>query len=131
MNNLLKISANELNISVVPFILLIILTLFAEICAIMSMCFSGIIIGKRFNTKKTLKSIFFIATFYIVSIILMLIIAIIVFACIGNLNELFANTISGKNLLILLTIAIISYIIFSIVFYFVSKWQFEKGVNVD
>lgn len=131
LKNLLEISANGLNVSTTLFITLIILTIFVEICAIMSMCFSGIIIGKRFNTKKTWKSILFIAIFYFASIILLLLIALIFFACMGNVNALFANKISGKNLTYLFTIAIITYFIIAIIFYFVSKWQFEKGVNVD
>lgn len=128
---LLETSANGLNISTTMFISLVILTIFAEICAIMSMCFSGIIIGKRFNTKKTLKSILFIAVFYIASIILMLTIAIITFAFMHSVNALFGNSISGKYLSTLFIIAIITYIFLAIFFYFVSKWQFQKGVNVD
>lgn len=127
----LETSASGLNISTALFLTMVILTLFAEICAIMSMCFAGIIIGKRFNTKKTWKSILFIAGFYLASIILMLIFAIITFACMGNVNALFGNNISGKYLTSLFIIATITYLVLAVVFYFVSKWQFEKGVNVD
>ena len=120
-----------LNISPTLFIFLIVFAFFAEICAITSMAFSSIIIGKRFNTKKNLKALLFTFGFYFATVIVTLIIACIVFACMGNLSLLLGNNITGSMMIALLIIAIAMYIIYAVAFYFVSLWQFKKGVNVD
>ena len=127
----LDYSLSGLGISPALFITLVVITLFTQICAIMSMCFAGTIIGKRFNTKKNLKSLLFVVLFYFASIICTLLIAILVFACMNNLSSLFSNALTGQMLITLLIIAIVLYLIYSIIFYFISKTQFEKGVNVD
>lgn len=127
----LNTSTSGLKISTGLFLSLIVLAFSAEICAIMSMCFSGIIIGKRYNTKKNLLSFVYIVAFYFASVILMLIVAAIVFACNGNISALTNNHLSGNSLISIFIVAIVTYLILSVAFYFVSKWQFEKGVNVE
>lgn len=131
LKQLLSASTVELNISTGMFLTLIVITFFAEICAIMSMCFSGIIIGKRFNTKKNMIATFVTIGFYIASVIFMLIIATIVFACMGNAGALWSNNISGSSLTTIFIVAIVTYLVLAVGFYFVSIWQFKKGVNVD
>ena len=124
-------SLNDLQLSPALFIILIVAIFFVEICAIISMCFAGIIIGKQFNNNKNIKSLLIISGFYLSSIIITFILAIVLFAIMGQLSSLFNNAISGSNILAILILGLVLYIAFTIIFYFVSKKQFEKGVNVD
>lgn len=128
---LLDASVSGFNISATTFVILIAITLFTQICAIISMSFAGVVIGKRFNIKKNIKSLIFIFAFYISSIILTLIFAILMAMCMGNVGMLFSNEISSSLLIGLLILAIVCYVLYAIIFFFITKWQFEKGVNVD
>lgn len=119
------------NISVLLIVILTIICLMLEICAIMSMSFAGIVIGNRYNQKRALKSLLWIFIFYMCCTIDTALTIIIVSLISGNLTNLFSNTMTSSMLLMVLIVGILIYALYAILLYFIAKWQFEKGVNVD
>ena len=80
--------------SVGLFITHIVLILFSQICALISMTFVAIVKANTFNSYRAIKGLIYFAVYYFVSMLATLLIAVIVFALAGNLNELFATTMS-------------------------------------
>jgi hypothetical protein len=117
--------------SVGGFIILIGSLIFAQICAMMSMSFCAIIIANKYNAKKVVKGLFWFFGFYFGSMMVMLFVAVLIFAITGNVSQLFANVLSQSALVTLMVLVLILYIIYAIVFYLVSNKLFNKGVNVD
>lgn len=120
-----------LNISVGGFVSLVVLVLFSQICSIISLTFFSIVLGNRANEKKSLKSFIWVAIFYVASILFTLFCVIIVCSIFGVVGEIFSNVISQKTILIMFILAIILYLIYSILFYFLCNNMFKRGVNVD
>jgi len=110
---------------------LIIAIIFVEICCFISIAFTSVIQGHAENDKKGLKSIICFVAYYFGTMIVTVITAVIVFAISGNIDQLFATTLTQPAFLTLLIIALVCYIGYTIAFYFLSRHLFNKGVNVD
>ena len=121
----------EFNMSSAVFVILIVSVVFAQICAMISFAFTAIVKGYSYNRNRGIIGFIMFILFYFISSITTLILAIIVTAITGDLNSLFSNKMTNGAFLTVIIISIISYLSFAIIFYFLCKKEFNKGVNVD
>ena len=111
------------------FIIGLILIVALEIIFFLMAGIFGIVIGHIFNNMKILKSIIAgIASYFILSMILLVIIAIISknidFEIIGGFPTMnYIEILGGTSLII--------YIVYDLMYYFIAKKVFNKGVNVE
>lgn len=131
IKTMIEMVVSGFNISAGLFLTIIILVIFAQICAIMSMSFTAIIVANMYNTKRVLKGVLWIAAFYFGSMIMTLLSAVIIFAIGGNLAELTAQVMSYNSFITIIILGLVLYVVYAISFYFVSQKLFNKGVNVD
>ena len=131
--NLLKALIQTIsgNFNVTLFIFLVILIIFAEICAFISMSFTAIVKANTYNSKRVLKGLLWFVVYYFGSMIAVLIVSVIIFALTGNISNLFSSTLSKSSFLTLILTCLVLYISFIFIFYFICKKLFKKGVNVD
>ena len=127
----IKMSMSNYNMPSWLFILLIVLVLFAQICALISMSFAAIVKANTYNKKRIQKGLLWFVGFYFASLIGTLILLFILFAITGNLSQFMAATLSQSAFITILIVGLLAYLLSTIVFYFLcSKW-FRRGVNVD
>ena len=119
------------NMSVGLFVFIVLMIVFVQICAYMTFAFTAIIKANQYNHRRVLKGLIWFFIFYLGSMIVTLIIALIAFAIGGNLNDLMASQMSQSGIITLLIIALVTYIAYIVIFYFISRKLFNKGVNVD
>lgn len=131
LSDYIQATTTNFNISPIVFIMLIILVILFQICAFMSFGFTSIILGYANNKKRGVKGLIWFLIFYFVSMQVTLLIAIIISAITGNLQDMFSETMSQSVFLMLIIVCIVLYAIYAVLFYFISKKLFEKGVNVD
>lgn len=127
----LEISVSGFNMSIGGFLIFMGFIIFSQICSMISMSFCAIVIANKYNTKKVIKGIAWFFAFYMITMFVTLMIAAIVFAISGKINELFATVLSSSSFILILIIALVLYIIYSIIFYLITNKQFNKGVNVE
>ncbi len=127
---LVSLSA-EFNISAGLFITLIAIVLFSQVCAIMAFALTATVKGYSYNTKRPLKGICWFLTYYFGCMISTVLLAVVTTAISGDINNLFSSQISISTFIIIVTVAAISYTLHSILFYFLCKKEFNKGVNID
>ena len=113
------------------FVFLIILIIFSQICAMMSMAFSAIVKGYSYNHRRGIKGLLWFLAYYCACLITIIILAVIVTAITGDISTLFSNQMSSGAFLSVMIVALVSYIGVAILFYFVCRKEFNKGVNVD
>lgn len=119
------------NISNGLFVCLMILILFAQICAYISMAFTAIVKGYSYNQKRGIKGFLWFLAYFFACMISTLILVVIITALTGDLNSLFTGKMSSSAFLTTLITALITYVAYTIGFYFICKKEFKKGVNVD
>lgn len=127
----LEISVAGFDMSVGLFIALFALIIFSQICAIISMAFCAIVKGFSYNSKRVLRSFLWFIVYYMGAMVVTLISVVIVFAISGNAEVLLANVLPQSAFLTLLILALVLYLIYSLVFYYICNRTFNKGVNVD
>ena len=127
----LEMVVSGFNMSVGGFLTLMVLILFSQICAMMSMAFAAIVKANTYNHKRIMKGLIWFAVFYFGSSIATLITAVIVFAIGGNLSELLASQMSNGSFMTILILGLVLYFVYAIVFYIITDKLFKKGVNVD
>ncbi len=127
----INVAIVDMNLSAEGFIILIAVVLFLQILTTLLMGYSAIFKGYYYDDNKVLKSFIWFAIFYFATTIVNLLIAVIVLAIGGSVQELFASVISGKSLTTLLITVTINYVFFAVAFYIISQKLFERGVNVD
>jgi len=120
-----------LNIGGGTLILLLVLIIFSQILALISMAFSAIVKGHSYNQKRRLKGVLWFVVYYLASMYLTLIFAVICTTITGEIKTLFSNQMSSSAFLTVLIVALISYWFYALFFYFLCKREFNKGVNVD
>lgn len=128
---LLATSIAGINMSMGLMLGLLALVVLAEVCAMMSMGFSAIIIGHRQNRNKTGSSVLWFFVLYMLSTIVTLVVSIIVGGIAGILPQMFGSVMTQGVFMVVLITALVCYFGFSVAFYFISKKLFNKGVNVD
>ena len=129
----LELAASTYDTSVINIILIMAFVAFLEIVFIILSGFVGIIIGHRANDNKMVKSII---TGFIIYIGTSLFTLLMVFL-VGLFNTDVMNVINTTNIIninaikIIMIIGILVYLVYNILYYYVGKNIFKKGVNVD
>ncbi len=129
----LEVAANTYNTTILSLIFTITFVLFLEIIFILLLGYVGIIIGHRSNKNKMAKSLIWGFGLYILTSGLT-ILFIFIF---GLFNSDVMNLINTTDLINIDTIKMVMYLgtaiyfIYNIIYYFVGKYQLEKGVNID
>ena len=93
--------------------------------------FASIVKGHSYNNDKVVKSFIWFAIYYIASGIASLVIIALVLLISGNISEIFATVMKGETFILLIATALILYMAYTIVFYFITNKLFNKGVNID
>ena len=127
----IEMTVSGFNIPFGLIISLIILIIFAQICAMISMSFAAIVIANKSNHKRVLKGLLWFALFYFSVMVDIVIATVIVFAIQGNLSELFAAQMNQTALISVLIVGLIVYILYAFLSYLICQKLFKKGVNVD
>ncbi len=130
----LNIIGNSLGGSIVLFISLIFITILLEVIFIVMAGFFGIVMGHSYNTKKGLKSVLFgIGSFFLANTLT--IIGLVVASFISpNLHKLiFENNTSVEFsfLCVIFVVAILIYVVYSTILYFLINCKLKKGINID
>lgn len=128
---LLEMGLSSFNMSIELFLLLFVLLLFVQLCCIISMTFTSVIKGNTYNSKRTLKGLLWFFVYYFGASLIVLLVALIVFAISGNIGLFLAATLTGDAITMLLVIALVVYAIIAVWSSYVSYRLFKKGVNVD
>lgn len=131
LRNFIDAVVTGLNMSSTLFVFLILFIIFSQICAMISFAFTAIVKGYSYNHKRGLKGFLWFLLFYVLCAISTLILALIITAITGNIDSLFASQMSSGTFICVLLVGLFSYIFFAILFYFICKKEFNKGVNVD
>ena len=125
--------ANAYDSTVINFLITVIITLAAEILFAIMSGFMGIILGHKSNNKRILKSVLFGFLAYMIPSAF----TIVVIFGIGLFNPAVMNLFNTTENLDVNTIktilhgGIIMYTLYSVLYYFLGKRAFEKGVNVE
>ena len=132
LKKVLEMTANSYNISVIKLILTIGMIFFLELTFILLVGYTGIIIGHSSNNNKIVKSIIWAFGMYIFTQLITIgLIYIIGLFNKDIMNIITTNIVSIKGIKNILVGGIVMYIIYNIIYYFIGKWQLEKGINID
>ncbi len=119
------------NMSGEQFVLILCTIILFQVLAMISMAFCAIVKANTYPNKRAVRGFIWFFIYYFISMWTTLVIATIVFAISGNLNNLFASVMPQSAFISILVIALICYLLYSFVFYFICNKIFNKGVNVD
>ena len=129
----LELAANAYNTTVITFIFTITFVLFLEIVFILLLGFVGIIIGHRFNKNKMAKSLIWGFGLYILTsgltILLIFIFGLFNRDIMNLINT--TDTVNMDSVKIIMYAGTAIYLIYNIIYYFVGRYQLERGVNID
>lgn len=132
LKKVLEITASSYNTSVIKLILTIGMIFFLELTFILLVGYTGIIIGHSSNNNKIVKSIIWAFGMYIFTQLITIgLIYIIGLFNKDIMNIITTNIVSIKGIKNILVGGIVMYIIYNIIYYFIGKWQLEKGINID
>lgn len=131
LKSFISATVSGFNISIGLFVFLLILLIFAEICAFISMSFTAIVKAHTYNSKRVLKGMLWFVLYYLGSMVCLILTCVIIFAISGNISSLFASTLSSSAFLKIIILTLIFYISLAILYYFICRKVFKKGVNVD
>jgi len=129
----LEFVANTYNSTVVGFLAIVCTVFFLEIIFVLMAGFIGLIIGHKSNNYKMVKSVIYGFIAYLIPQIVTLGLMYIIGLFNQDIMNLF-NTTQIVNVEIIKTImyyAIAIYLAYIVIYYFIGKIQFKKGVNVD
>ena len=119
------------NMSIGLFIFLLVLIIFSQICAIMSMVFCAVVKGNMYNHKKAGMGLIWFFIYYFGSMVTTILAVVVVFAIRGNLSELTSPILNQDSFILILVLGLVLYVIYAVLFYFITQKLFNKGVNVD
>lgn len=119
------------NFSLGLIITLAIILIIIEFLMFLSIIYFGIVMGHKSKDHKILKSFLISAAMAFASFALLSIIMLIVLSINGIKLNSSILILSNTCLLSVLITGIIVYALISTLFYFLTKHQFNKGVNVD
>ena len=132
LKKVLEMTASSYNTSVIKLILTIGMIFFLELTFILLVGYTGIIIGHSSNNNKIVKSIIWAFGMYIFTQLITIgLIYIIGLFNKDIMNIITTNIVSIKGIKNILVGGIVMYIIYNIIYYFIGKWQLEKGINID
>lgn len=119
------------NFSLVLSLILIVLLIVIEFIMFISIIFFAIVLAYKSKEKRVLKSFVYTALFALASITVLSVIMIIVLS-INNVNILNSFVaMSNSTFITIIMSGILVYATVILLFYFLTKKEFNKGVNVD
>ena len=127
----ITLAVSEFDMSIGLFLFIVVLIIFCQICSMMSMAFMAIIKANTYNTHRVRKGLLWFALYYFGGMYIVLMIAAIVFAIQGNIEMMFASTLSQVSFITLIVVCIVVYIVYAIMYYILANRLFNRGVNVD
>ncbi len=129
----LNVISDSFNISAWLLIILLFLLLVVEVISIVLIGNFGIVYGFSHNQNKLVKTCLYGLVSYATLTFIFLIIIFIVSLFNKSIFDVVfkASNMNSSSLVILLTIGIIVYSIFTIALYFITNKKFNKGVNID
>lgn len=133
LKGLLELAAGTYNTTVIKLLFSISFLVFLEISFVLLIGYVGIIIGHRFNRNKMIKTLVISFGLYLVTSLFSLVIIYIIGLFNSNVMNII-NTSSAIDIEVikfLMMVSIIIYFIYNLIYYFIGKFQLEKGVNVD
>ena len=119
------------NISVYLALTLFIVLVVVEFLMFITLIFFSIVIAYRAKEKRVLKTFLLTAAMSFIAITILAIVMIIVLAINGVSLSASTLTLPSTAFISILLTGIIVYSLISIVFYFLTRNAFNKGVNVD
>lgn len=133
IKNMLELATTTYNSSVIALLVGIFSAFFLEMLFILLIGIVGIILGFKSSNSKIIKSIVYAFVMYMITNIVALILVYIVGAFNPEIMNLF-NTVDKVKFETIKGITYAGnalYLVYIVIFYFIGKKQFEKGVNVD
>ena len=129
----LNIFANAYNSSVFSLLLSFSCVFFFQMLMMLIIGYIGLTIGHRANSNKMIKSIVYAFLLYLGTQILMLLITFIVGTFNPDIMRMFTSNdqINVETLKMIISIITYTYLVYIIIYYFIGKKLFEKGINVD
>ena len=134
LKNLLTSVAVSFDSSVTGIIVAFLLIFFLELANILQIGFTGIILGNKMQTNKTIFSVVFGFAAYMASQTLVLIALFITALFSPDLMNLFITnetTLSMSAIKALIILSILVYTLLLFIVYFINVKLFKQGVNVD
>ncbi len=117
--------------SVVLIICLLVILILVEFLMFLSIIYFGIVMGYKQKDRKVLNSFLISVAMAFVSLVFIAIIIVIVLLINGVKPTSQTLVLSNTALISITLTAIITYLAIAILFYFLTKREFNKGVNVD
>lgn len=133
LKNTIEFMANAYDSTVLSFVTTVIVTLFLEILFALFAGYLGIIIGYKSNNMRTFKSVMYGFIAYIVASAFSLVGIYVIGLFNPNIMNLF-NTVQILDVNAIKTVlycGIGMYIAYIVLYYFIGKIHFEKGVNIE
>ena len=119
------------NMSAGLFITLMVLIVFAQICAIMSMAFTAVVKANSYNHHRVMNGLLWFALFYFGSSIVSIIVIALVFLVSGDIASLGAEVMPQSAFLTIMICGFVLYAVYSVALYFLCRKLLRRGVNVD
>ena len=133
LKKVLELAATTYNTTVVNMLLAVAFIFFLEIMFMTLIGYTGIIIGHRFNKAKMVKTLVIAFALYMLMSVVSLGIIYIVALFSDSMMSIFTSmTVTDINIIKqLLYIATGIYLVYNVIYYYIGRWQLNKGVNVD
>lgn len=133
MTNMIKITANNYNTTVLNLLFIISIIIFLEIMFVLLIGYVGIIIGHKSNTQKQVKSIMWGFGLYLGTSLINLLVILIFGLFNNNIMNIIktSDTIDINAIKSLLYLFIILYLIYDCIYYFIGKKELSLGINID
>ncbi len=131
VENFLTTSLLGYNLKPSVFIGLLSGCMLAQVCMLISLAFFTIIKSNSYSDKRLIKGIAWFLILYFIYNLTILVFGIIIIACMGRINELATELPSQQTVIALLITQFVFSVVYSVVFFFIAKREFNKGVNVD
>jgi len=110
---------------------LLILIIFMQVNAIITMAFMAVVKAYTYNEKRLLKGFLWFALYYFGGVLVLVLLAVVVCGIGGFLTELFSEVLSQRAFVTLIVLALVYYVALLPLYYFLGNKLFNKGVNVD
>ena len=133
LKTMLELAATTYNSSVISLLFCIFSVFFLEMLFILLIGIVGIILGYRASNNKIIKSIVYAFAMYMITNMVALLLVFLVGTFNSEVMNLF-NTVDRvdiETIKNLMDAENVLYLVYIVVFYFIGKKMFEKGVNVD
>lgn len=134
IKEMFNLLSTTLNGSVYGLLILCLFLIVFEVIYIMFCGNLGIVLGHRFNKNKMGRSILFGIVIYFIGSIFSLLVMLFVSLFDKGLNNLLfsgSTIVEYSSIILILCVCLGLFIAYNVGLYFITNWQFNKGVNID